>query len=294
MPRGLANAIWELNQLAFPDIINSRVQFVKIVLLIRPDIFSKIRFHNANAKIKDNSVILDWSTYESNWKNSILLKTVDNLLAAQQESKYALGYCWNNYFEENFTFQLTDMPSFIALLRRTFMRPRDMFVFLDMLFKEAFSRGLDKITTDVFNCTQTAYSRYLLGEIKDQFNFFHEESVWEMLMNFFKYLEGNYRFDYVYFITSFEHFIEDFPEASTMDIFERPDLLLQELFSNNMICYIEEKADEDFFKWSYKEKNYTNLYPMVAFDCEYQFHSGLQRSLGIGKPTLRHNRNSYR
>jgi hypothetical protein len=291
--RGLANAIWDLNQLIFPEIINSRVQFVKIVLLIRPDIFSKIRFHNANAKIKDNSVILDWTTSESHWRNSILFKTVDNLLASQQKSKFALGYSWNEYFDEFFDIpaggRIHTVHSFIAILRRTFMRPRDVFVYLDLLFKEANNRNLNKITSEVFNCIQTSYSRYLLGEIKDQFNFFHEETEWEVLIDYFKYLDGKVRFDYKYFVSSFDKFLLDFPETSS-EIFEKPEVLLQELYSNNIICYIEETEDEDFFKWAYREKNYTNLYPMVVFDCEYQFHPGLLRSIGVGKTI--HKRNS--
>lgn len=288
--RGLANAIWDLNQLIFPEFLGSDKYYIKIVLLIRPDIFSIIRFHNANAKLKDNSIILDWITKESIWRNSRLFKMADNLFASQQDSKFALGYSWNTYCEEIFETSYAGttykLPSFIAILRRTFMRPRDIFAFLDIMHREAINRGSSIITSEIFNHSFTEFSRYLLGEIKDQFNFYYEDDDWQILMDFIKFFDGKIKFDYTYFLSCYNRFIEVYPTENP-DMFEEPGFLLQELYANNFICYIEEASDEEFYKWSFKEKTYTNLYPVVDFECEYQFHIGLFKALGLGKPVYK-------
>ena len=293
--RGLANAIWDLNQLIFPELFDNKNThfYIKIVLLIRPDIFSIIRFHNANAKLKDNSVILSWITKENHYKNSRLFKLIDNSLAAQQTSKFALGYSWNEYVEENFDLSYAGKtekcPSFAAILRRSFMRPRDIFAFLDIMHTEAVSRNSPKITSQVFNNSISEFSRYLLGEVKDQFNFFHDDYDWEILFDFFKYFDGKIKFDFDYFLDCYNRFIEDYPKDNP-DVFESPYVLLQSLYSSNIICYIENSDDEEFYKWSFKEKSYTNLEPLVDYDCRYQFHIGLIKALGLGKPITKRRR----
>jgi hypothetical protein len=284
--RGLANAIWELNCFIFPEIISNNQLYLKIVLLIRPDIFSIIRFHNANAKLKDNSVILNWVTKKSAYKNSRLFKMADNLFSSQQSSKYALGYSWKEYCEENFELtyagRLVKQPSFVAIMNRTFMRPRDIFALLDIMHRECINRNSSKITTHIFNDCQPKFARYLLGEIKDQFNFFYTDEDWQTLIDFFKYLDGRVRFNYEYFLSCYNRFLEDFPNDNP-DIFDTPEVLLQELYAYNIICYIEESSDEDFYKWAYKEKNYTNLHPLVDYESEYMIHVGLMKAIGVGK-----------
>jgi hypothetical protein len=288
--RGLANAIWELNQLIFPDLISKLYNrnYLKIVLLIRPDIFTIIRFHNANAKLKDNSVVLSWISRETYWKTSKLYKLADKLFESQQTSKFALGYAWDHYVEIEFSKnpKREKVASFLAILYRTFMRPRDLFAFLDIMHKEAIESNSPKITDDIFIRSQAEFSRYLLGEIKDQFNFFYTDEDWQTLIDFFKYFDGKMRFDYNDFLDCYDRFLEDFP-SDNPDIFDTPEELLQELYTYNIIGYIEESADEDFYKWSYKEKSFTNLYPGVVYEANYIFHTGLARSLGIGKPINR-------
>ena len=55
--KGLANAVWSLNNDIFPSIKGSKGR-IRIVLLIRPDIFESLGLQNQNTKIQDNSVFL--------------------------------------------------------------------------------------------------------------------------------------------------------------------------------------------------------------------------------------------
>lgn len=286
--RGLANAIWELNQLFFPEIFHKKhsTNFIKIVLLIRPDIFSIIRFHNANAKLKDNSVLLSWITTESTYKISRLFKMIDNSLASQQSSKFALGYSWDVYVDKTFEIchanKTEILPSFVAILRRTFMRPRDLFAFLDIMQSRALRENSKKITSKIFNSSIPEFSRYLLGEVKDQFNFFHDDYEWGILFDFFNYFDGMVKFDFPFFEKTFNRFLEDYPSENP-DVFESSFVLLQSLYNSNIICYIEYSNNETFYHWSYKEKSYTNIEPLVEYGSEYQFHSGLLKAMGLGQ-----------
>ncbi len=288
--RGLANAIWELNQLYFPQVFENKHSdhYIKIVLLIRPDIFSIIRFHNANAKLKDNSIILNWITTSNSYRRSRLFKLIDKSLASQQKSKFALGYSWDEYVEESFekNYAGKNEPSFVTILRRTFMRPRDFFAFLDMMQNRAIDINSNKITSQIFNFCIPEFSRYLLGEVKDQFNFFHDDYEWEILFDFFNYFDGKTRFDFVFFEEIYDRFLEDYPKDNP-DVFESPYVLLQSLYSSNIICFIENSKQESFYKWSYKEKSYTNIEPLVEYEAEYQFHIGLIKALGLGRPIKR-------
>ena len=282
--RGLANAVWDLNQFVFPEILADDKHYLKIVLLLRPDVFSIIRFHNANAKLKDNTTILNWVARETYWRNSRIFKMADNIFSSQQDSRFALGYCWDAYFDKEFEFGQSGnkLFSFVAVLRRTLMRPRDIFAFLDIMHKEAINAHSNKITNSIFNNSLPEYSRYLLGEIKDQFNFFHDDAQWQAFIDFFKYFNGVPRFTYDYFLSCYDRFIIDFPSASP-NMFGNPDTLLQEMYDYNIIGYVEESAEEEFYKWSYKERSHTNLVPLVRYESEYIFHIGLFRAIGVGR-----------
>ena len=84
--KGLANAVWQLNNDFFPTINDSKGR-LKVVLLVRPDIFASIGLQNRNTKLKSNSVYLDWQTSYADYETSSLFKMTDKLLSNQQDKK---------------------------------------------------------------------------------------------------------------------------------------------------------------------------------------------------------------
>ena len=56
--RGLADACWALNTELFQNVKDSKGH-LKIVLLLRPDIYSALNLQNATNKLRDNAVFLD-------------------------------------------------------------------------------------------------------------------------------------------------------------------------------------------------------------------------------------------
>lgn len=65
--KGLANAVWSLNNNFFSNIKDSKGRF-RVILLFRPDIFNSIGLQNQTNKIRDNSVFLDWRTTYPNYQ----------------------------------------------------------------------------------------------------------------------------------------------------------------------------------------------------------------------------------
>lgn len=81
--RGLVEAIWSINSDFLANIRDSKGR-IKVVLLVRPDIFLRTGLHNINTKLRDNSVFLNWMTTYKDYRSSLLFKVADRLLAAQQ------------------------------------------------------------------------------------------------------------------------------------------------------------------------------------------------------------------
>src|SRR5690606_12076156 len=96
--RGLANAVWDLNQDYFSRIKDSPGR-IKVVMLVRPDIFDSVEFQNANAKIRDNAVVLNWQTTYDNYRSSRIFALIDGILAKQQgHPVLPIGSAWDHYF----------------------------------------------------------------------------------------------------------------------------------------------------------------------------------------------------
>ena len=96
--RGLTEAVWEINNDFLSNIKDTKGR-VRIVLLVRPDIFLRTGLHNINTKLKDNSVFLDWKTTYKDYRTSMLFKVADRLLSAQQdEANIGAGKAWDYYF----------------------------------------------------------------------------------------------------------------------------------------------------------------------------------------------------
>lgn len=83
--KGLANAVWHLNNDYFPSIKASKGR-LKVVLLVRPDIFVSLGLQNQNTKLRSNSILLDWRTSYDSYRKSSLFKVCDKLLSSQQIS----------------------------------------------------------------------------------------------------------------------------------------------------------------------------------------------------------------
>ena len=295
--KGLTHAVWDINNDFLANIKGLGGKRIKIVLLMRPDIFSNMGLQNQNNKIRDNSILLDWKTTYKNYKHSNLFKMVNRLLLKQQVDSMSgkkLGDLWNYYFPykiwNNNKKELID-SSYIDFIRHSFHRPRDVISLLDLMQQHVISSDDNKVnfTEEDFNNTLQSFSHYLLGEIKDHLLFYYSINDYELFLKFFQYLNGRMRFNYEEFISSFYKFIEYSTKnkINLPDFFESADIFLQFLYELNIICYINITDNEDFFHWCFIERSYANISPKVGSESVYQIHHGLSKSLNVGRKTHR-------
>lgn len=290
--KGLANAIWELNNDFFPSIKGSKGR-LRVVLLIRPDIFESLGLQNQNTKIRDNSVFLDWRTEYKSHRSSHLFKVVDHILEYQQADRFPIGKTWDNYFpwDSQNVRETYDYPtSFINFMRWSYYRPRDVITMLDLLQEEVVT--VDKHRTafkqEDFDNPSFArkYSNYLLGEVKDHLLFYYTQDEYGLFLKFFQSLNGQDNFTYERYLAAFKDFtqyIESIDKPAPQFMLTANDFL-QFLYDLNVVCYIESTADAgNFIHWCFRDRNYSNISPKVKTGCTYEVFYGLAKALNVGK-----------
>lgn len=290
--KGLANAVWAVNNDFFSNIKDSRGR-LRVVLLIRPDIFNSLDLQNQNSKIRDNSAVLNWLTTYPEHRRSEIFLMADRLLSSQQEQILDVGEAWDHYFPydaPSVSSRQTTTSSFISFLRYSLYRPRDILTILEIQ-KENFLEQSRK-TSDVFqesDFTSAAFTRkysdYLLGEVKDHLAFYYSADDYEMLMKFFQYLHGNSRFTYDEYLTAFT----EYDAFLTRNMPAKPsfcdtaDNFLQFLYDLNVICYIIDVEPEPFFSFCYRDRTPSNIAPKVRGGVRYDVHYGVRKALDLGR-----------
>ena len=291
--KGLANAVWEINNDFFPSICDSKGR-MRAVLLIRPDIFETLGLQNQNTKIRDNSVFLDWRTEYINHRSSELFRVTDRLLSTQQETDPAFGASWDFYFDfdaPNVVDKYDHPTSFISFLRYAYYRPRDIVTMLSILqedLREGQSDG-QVVTANDFDdaAFQRRYSNYLLGEVKDQLLFYYTQEDYDIFLKFFEFLSGQDKFTFDEYVGAFNKLMAYLRDTSIAKpkFMSSANEFLQFLFSLNVICYLDRTTDsgKKFIHWCFRDRNYSNISPKVKTGVEYQVFYGLAKALNLGK-----------
>ena len=297
--KGLADAVWNINRDFFSNIRDSKGR-LKVVLLLRADIFNSLSLQNLNNKLHDNSVYLDWRTTYADYMTSDLYKLSDRILRVQQDEvakddSNNVDFYWNAYLpwttpSTNIALRQQD-TSFINLLRISYSRPRDILSILQILKDIACERNQASLTTFLFEIFSSEkfkndYSEYLMGGIKDQLSFYYNINEYEDFLKFFTFLNGSSRFSYneyenVY--SKFEKYILKSSKA-VPKFAENKDVFLQFLYDNNILCYKDERESKLYFRWCYRERGPSNISPKVLLNATlYEIHYGLWKALNVGE-----------
>ena len=293
--KGLANAVWEINNDFFPSIRDSSGR-LRAVLLIRPDIYASLGLQNQNTKIRDNAVLLKWNTTYRDHRSSNLFLVSDKLLAHDQpeEQKLEPGDAWDHYFPydtPNTRVQFEKPSSFIGFLRFALYRPRDIVTMLAMLQERFIETSTDSSRSfsikdfgdSVF---RRNYADYLLGEVKDQLSFYYSSKDYEMFLKFFEYLEGKNRFTYDQYLEAFDAHLQYMDSAGVHSpkFMKSAEEFLQFLYELNVICYIERtESEEPFIHWCFLDRGYSNISPKIKTEKEYEIFYGMSKALNTGK-----------
>lgn len=290
--KGLANAIWSVNSDFFANIKDSKGR-LRVVLLIRPDIFNSLGLQNQNSKIYDNSAALNWLTTYTEYRNSDIFLMADRLLSYQQEIELPAGITWDHYFPYDASRVMSEQthPSaFIEFLRYSLYRPRDILTIMSIQKENFIEQG--RSSTEVFSAkdfTHPAftrkYSSYVLGEVKDHIAFYYSNEDYELFLKFFEYLNGHSRFTYDEFLEAFEGYQKFIKKNIRREpsFCETPDIFLQFLYDLNVVCYVVDTNNGPFFGWCYRDRTPSNIAPKVRTRARYEVHYGLMKALDLGK-----------
>ena len=289
--RGLANAVWSVNNDFFPSIRDSQGR-LRTIALLRPDIFNSLGLQNRNTKLRDNSAILNWKVVYYNHRQSELFKTADRMFSAQQDHAQLLGACWDHYFPfevGNVRADERNITSFVLLLRNSWHRPRDIFSILDILKAQYKPKGRydvfqfkDFVSADF----RRELGNYLLGEVRDSLSFYYSEGEFEHFLKFFEFLDGKQKFSYEKYLEAYVEY-QSFINAQSSDLGglnKSPEEFLQVLYEQNIISFFEDTEEgERFVRWCFLERSSSNLSPKVKSGLDYEVHYGIANALNIGK-----------
>lgn len=289
--KGLATACWTLNTELFANVRDSKGQ-LKVVLLLRPDIFNSLNLQNSTNKLADNSVYLEWRTTYTEYPTSNLYKMANKLLAYDQTQEFE-GDIWEQYFDWKLDSSNKDIrpydTAFMEFLKISLSRPRDIQRILKLLQDLMKRRGLGQqksFSYDVYHSDefQNQYSEYFLSSLKDQLSFYYSEEDYTHFKKFFDFFPDP-QFTFSQYQDIYKKYI-DYILNNATDIpqfVEDPKAFLQLLYDSNVIAAIEDNGK--YFHFSYREKSPTNISPEVLYNenISYRFHYGLYKRARMGR-----------
>ena len=285
--KGLGEAVWQLNSQFFGSIRDSPGR-IKIVLLVRPDVFHALNLYNSNSRFQDNTVFLDWNTTEAEHANSALYEVAGRYLSSQQANATTPHEAWRHYYEHG---EFTS-PTFKRLLRLTFQKPRDYLTFIKITKKREILAGRGGETAFPPNCASTPaftreFSDYMLGEAKNYAAFYMTQEDFYKYVKFFQFLDGQSEFSYELFCAAYLRF-KHWANGEKFDATEYlrdADALLQLFYDMNIVGYSESSEDSSgrFLHWSFRERSLNNISPKIKADAQLLLNPGISKALDIGK-----------
>lgn len=286
----LGAAVWNLNADFFSSIRDSKYR-PKVVLLMRPEVVEMVGLSNAPLKMRDNGVELNWLVNdEARYRESRLFKLIDHVLAMQQSPVLdeQVGAAWDGYFP----YKENVIDSFVLMLRRTYHRPRDLLTYISQMREVARDKEAFEIIDFESAEVERKFSEYLLSEIRNGLELTVSKSERDLIPVFFKSFGGSKRVSYAQYSSAHSVFIRDIERrriSVSNTIFENADVLLQVLFENNILAYIEKtERGRSYVRWFFRERTFGDPKPMVQFDEMYVVHEGLSKALDVGVKKVRY------
>lgn len=287
--KGLGEAVWQLNSDFFGNIRDSKGR-IKIVLLVRPDVFHALNLYNSNSRLRDNAILLDWATTETSLRSSQLYEATGKYFSSQQGVSVPAIEAADQYLRAE-----DDNSIFRRLLRSTFQKPRDVLTFVRIartVSMRKLGRGAStRFESDIMQNSDFTkeYSDYLLGEVRDYANFYMPQEDFFLYIKFFQYLNGKGEFTFKEFSAAYEKFKGwiDGESVRAKDYLRDAEALLQFFFDVNIIGYRESVGDdkerqENFVHFSFRERSLTNIAPKVKTAAFLVVNRGVAKALDIG------------
>jgi hypothetical protein len=284
--KGIGEAVWQLNTEFFANIRDSKGR-MKVVLLVRPDVFNAMNLYNSNSRLRDNSLLLEWATTEKDFDTSHLFSLTGRYFSSQQEESVTEREAADHYLAAGGTH-----ATFKRLLRHSFQKPRDILTFIRMAraisVKKLGHGEQNYFSPDITKRPDFTreYSDYLLGEVRNYSAFYMGQDDFNLYVKFFQYLDGHGEFSYSDFVkafTKFKNWIRG-ERVRAIEYLRDAQALLQFFYDVNVIGYREALGhdSENFVHFSFRERTLTNIAPKIKTAAVLIVNPGVSKALDIG------------
>ena len=242
---------------------------------------------------------MTWQTTYANYRNSKLFELSNRIFKYGNDMKNIEGSetYWDLYFPWH---SITSSPSdegntpdnsFIELLRNSLCRPRDLITILKIIqtleknnFTEDYFTHRSSIESPEF---RKELASYYINEAKDWCLYQYNAKQFDTIIYFFDFIKGRVQFTYDEYSSYFDIYAKKAIDLGTEAIFDLlldKDAFLQLLFDMNFICYVDyDFYNNPYYKFSYKEKSFSNLHPKIKLGVNYKIHPAIARGLNAGR-----------
>ena len=248
---------------------------IKIFIFLRNDIFNILDFQDKN-KIKDNMVeFLDWDGELATSKLSLKSLISNRIKANIKSPSDNFERNWNEIFEINNIGKNQFKWNFI--IDRTFIRPRDVIKFLNLVLEQAKIRlqsnndTIDKITNEDIHNIRTKYSTYLFEELKDEIS-----SKYPDFNNYLEIIRNIHRVTF----TRDDFFANYETTKNRICINESPDTILERLYEFSIIGFYKPGGGGyggSEYRFQYKS-DFQTFNPQAR---NFKVHSGFKEYLEL-------------
>lgn len=244
---------------------NQKGAKVKVVLLLRSDIFLSLNFSDLSKYKRDHSVILDWSPEER--ENSPLISLVLHKIVRSLNVDYPKNL--SEVYYKIFPDQIDGRRSVLYLIDMTMTRPRDIISLLQTAI-DTYPR-YSYFSPDTFRHSKLKYSRDLLLDIKSEMKGHSEGQQIDKYFSLIKNL-GRNTFSVHELMKRKSNLI------SQLGGEEEARRAVSFLFKFGVVGNIFHSPDHpneiQSYSWSYREDTFE-----PDFDARFSIHSGLRPAL---------------
>jgi hypothetical protein len=237
----------------------------KVSLLLRSDIYSILNDPDLNKIKVDNAVVIDWG--RSARKDSPLFDLVFTKIKRSASS--LKNYSRDDLFNLLFPQTIFNIPPEQHILERTFFRPRDVIIFLNMIIKR-------HPTTQYFGAkgfieVQRDYSSYFFQEVRNELSgHFPDKEIDESALLLKQFNRPHFQFKE----------IEEY--------FKRNKLLYPNINLENSLAMLFKfsiignrwrpvgKPEIFHYSWVFRDEK-----AVIDFDKEFVVHMGLRKELSL-------------
>lgn len=296
--KGLAEAICQLNNCLLNNLRDSN-GFMKVVLLIRPEIFAQLSLHNQANLITDNTVYLNWQTTYANYRKSKLFELANRIFKygnnmkdiEEGETYWDLYFPWHSATSSPSDEESTPDNSFIEILRNSLCRPRDLVTILKIIQTLEQNNSCGDYFTHKSSLESPEFRRelanYYINEAKDWCLYQYNAKQFDTIVYFFNFIKGRSQFTYDEYCSYFDAYAKKAIELESdaiSDFLLDKDVFLQLLYDMNFICYVDyDYYNNPYYKYSYREKSFSNLHPKIKLNINYKIHTAIARGLNVGR-----------